>query len=69
MAYRQGCQLNTPGEEKDATANEKGVEVLARCKGRIDFATRTGVEQMWPVSRKMNRVGNDNDPTLIDALQ
>jgi putative SOS response-associated peptidase YedK len=25
--------------------------------------------QMWPVSRKVNRVGNDNDPTLIDAIQ
>ena len=24
--------------------------------------------QMWPVSRKVNRVGNDNDPTLIDAI-
>jgi putative SOS response-associated peptidase YedK len=28
-----------------------------------------GMLQMWPVSRKVNRVGNDNDPTLIDAIQ
>jgi hypothetical protein len=25
--------------------------------------------QMWPVSRKVNRVGNDGDPTLIDVIQ
>jgi Trypsin-like peptidase domain len=25
--------------------------------------------QMWPVSRKMNRVGNDDDPKLIEAIQ
>jgi putative SOS response-associated peptidase YedK len=25
--------------------------------------------QMWPVSRKVNRVGNESDPTLIDAIQ
>ena len=25
--------------------------------------------RMWPVSRKVNKVGNDNDPTLIDAIQ
>jgi putative SOS response-associated peptidase YedK len=25
--------------------------------------------QMWPVSRKVNWVGNDNDPTLIEAIQ
>jgi len=25
--------------------------------------------QMWPVSRKVNRVGNDNDSTLIEAIQ
>jgi putative SOS response-associated peptidase YedK len=25
--------------------------------------------QMWPVSRKVNRVGNDSDPTLNDAIQ
>jgi putative SOS response-associated peptidase YedK len=25
--------------------------------------------QMWPVSRKVNRVGNDSDATLIDAIQ
>jgi len=24
--------------------------------------------QMWPVSRKVNRVGNDSDPTLIDVI-
>jgi len=23
----------------------------------------------WPVSRKVNRVGNDNDPKLIEPLQ
>jgi len=27
------------------------------------------VLQMWPVSRKVNRVGNDSDATLIDAIQ
>ena len=25
--------------------------------------------QMWPVSRKVNRVGNDSDPTLIDVIR
>jgi putative SOS response-associated peptidase YedK len=25
--------------------------------------------QMWPVSRKVNRVGNDDDPKLIEAMQ
>lgn len=25
--------------------------------------------QVWPVSRKVNRVGNDDDPKLIDAIQ
>lgn len=25
--------------------------------------------QMWPVSRRVNRVGNDNDPKLVDAIQ
>jgi putative SOS response-associated peptidase YedK len=25
--------------------------------------------QMWPVSRRVNRVGNDTNPTLIDAIQ
>jgi len=25
--------------------------------------------QMWPVSRKVNRVGNDNDSALIEAMQ
>jgi hypothetical protein len=25
--------------------------------------------QMWPVSRRVNRVGNDDDPKLIDAVQ
>ena len=25
--------------------------------------------QMWPVSRKVNRVGNDSDATLIEAIQ
>jgi putative SOS response-associated peptidase YedK len=25
--------------------------------------------QMWPVPWKVNRVDNDNDPTLIDAIQ
>jgi putative SOS response-associated peptidase YedK len=25
--------------------------------------------QMWPVSRKVNRVGNDSAPTLIDAIR
>ena len=25
--------------------------------------------QMWPVSRKVNRVGNDSDPTLIDLIR
>lgn len=24
--------------------------------------------QMWPVSLKVNRVGNDSDPTLIEAV-
>jgi putative SOS response-associated peptidase YedK len=24
--------------------------------------------RMWPVSHKVNRVGNDNDPTLIDTV-
>ena len=24
--------------------------------------------QMWPVSRRVNRVGNDSDPTLIEAI-
>jgi putative SOS response-associated peptidase YedK len=28
-----------------------------------------GTLQMWPVSRRVNRVGNDNDPTLVDAIQ
>ena len=23
---------------------------------------------MWPVSRRVNKVGNDNDPTLIEAI-
>jgi len=27
------------------------------------------VLQMWPVSRKANRVGNDNDAKQIEALQ
>ncbi len=27
------------------------------------------VLQMWPVSRKVNRVGNDSDATLIEAIQ
>ncbi len=25
--------------------------------------------RMWPVSRKVNRVGNDNDPKLVEPLQ
>lgn len=25
--------------------------------------------QMWPVSRRVNRVGNDDDPKLIEAIQ
>jgi putative SOS response-associated peptidase YedK len=25
--------------------------------------------QMWPVSREVNRVGSDSDPTLINAIQ
>ena len=25
--------------------------------------------QMWPVSRKVNRVGNNSDPTLIDVIR
>jgi len=25
--------------------------------------------QMWPVSRRVNRVGNDSDPKLIEAIQ
>ena len=25
--------------------------------------------QMWPVSRQVNRVGNDDDPKLIEAMQ
>jgi putative SOS response-associated peptidase YedK len=28
-----------------------------------------GMLQMWPVSRKVNRVGNDSDATLVDAIQ
>ncbi len=27
------------------------------------------VLQMWPVSRRVNRVGNDDDPKLIEAIQ
>jgi len=26
------------------------------------------VPQMWPVSRRVNRVGNDGGPTLIDEI-
>jgi putative SOS response-associated peptidase YedK len=25
--------------------------------------------QLWPVSRRVNRVGNENDPKLIEAIQ
>ncbi len=25
--------------------------------------------QMWPVSRKVNKVGNDTDPKLVEPLQ
>jgi len=25
--------------------------------------------RMWPVSRKVNRAGNDNDPKLVEPLQ
>jgi hypothetical protein len=25
--------------------------------------------RMWPASRKANRVGNDSDATLIEAMQ
>ena len=25
--------------------------------------------QMWPVSRKVNRIGNDSGPTLIDIIR
>lgn len=28
-----------------------------------------GMLQMWPVSRKVNRVGNDTDRTLVEAIQ
>ena len=28
-----------------------------------------GALQMWPVSRRVNWVGNDNDPTLIEAIR
>jgi len=24
--------------------------------------------QLWPVSRRVNRAGNDNDPKLIEAI-
>ena len=24
--------------------------------------------QLWPVSRRVNRAGNDNDPKLIEAV-
>ena len=30
---------------------------------------REDVLQMWPVSRKVNRVGNEGNPTLINAIQ
>lgn len=38
-----------------------GTEVLKPAPGAM--------LQMWPVSRPVNRVGNDSDPTLIDAIQ
>lgn len=28
-----------------------------------------GLLQMWPVSRRMNQVRNDDDPKLIEAIQ
>ena len=28
-----------------------------------------GLLQMWPVSRLVNRVGNDDNPKLLDAIQ
>jgi len=42
-------------------AGTGGVEMLAPAS--------EDMLRMWPVSRKVNRVGNDSDATLIEALQ
>ena len=62
-AYFKYIQAATP-------AAPKGMRIVYSGKAGADVLKSAPEDAlgMWPVSRRVNKVGNDNDPTLIEAI-